>query len=54
LTGANFAIGNGLGVAVVLEKKTPGRSAASGRAALHVHGVSLAFSPRERDESVTV
>ena len=37
-----------------LEKKTPGKLATTGRAALRVHGVTLAFSPRERDESVVV
>src|SRR5262249_57070580 len=45
--GANFAIGNGLGVAVVVEKRTPGKTEVAGRAALQLHGVSLTFSPRE-------
>jgi hypothetical protein len=51
--GANFAIGNGLGVAVVLEKKTPGKTSV-GRAGVSIQGVTLDFSPRQRDESVTV
>lgn len=52
--GANFAIGNGLGVAVVLEKKTPGKTTSVGRAGVRIEGISLDFSPRQRDESVTV
>jgi hypothetical protein len=56
--GANFAIGNGLGVAVVVEKKPPGRlTLAPGemhRAGIRIHSVTLDFSPRPRDESVTV
>jgi hypothetical protein len=55
--GANFPIGNGLGVAVVVEKKTTGSltlaKGESHRAALHVESVALDFSPRQRDESVT-
>ncbi len=52
--GANFAIGNGLGVGVVIQSKatkdmTPGESAY-----LCVRSVSLEFSPRVRDENVTV
>jgi hypothetical protein len=58
IPGANFPIGNGLGVAVVVERKTPGRLTMPGnephRAALRVHSVTLDFSPRARDESVTV
>jgi hypothetical protein len=56
--GANFPIGNGLGVALVVEKKTPGRVTipedAPRRAALRIHSATLDFSPRARDESVTV
>jgi hypothetical protein len=56
--GANFPIGNGLGVAVVVEKSTPGTLALPGagpfQAFLRVHGVSLEFNPRARDDSVTV
>ena len=56
--GANFAIGNGLGIAIVVEKKTPGTLTLakneSHRAALRIESVTLEFSPRVRDESVTV
>lgn len=56
--GENFAVGNGLGVAVILEKTSPGelRLGAGGpfQAFLRVHAVSLEFSPRARDDSVTV
>jgi Protein of unknown function (DUF1501) len=56
--GTNFRIGNGLGVAIVMEKKTPGRLTLPGnephRAALRIHSVTLDFSPRLRDENVTV
>jgi hypothetical protein len=55
--GANFPIGNGLGVAVVVEKQTAGQLRILGnephRAALRIHAVTLDFSPRVRDESVT-
>ncbi|MFO0846125.1 MAG: DUF1501 domain-containing protein [Gemmataceae bacterium] len=53
--GANFAIGNGLGVAVVVEKKTAGPLARprdephSG--GLWIHDVNLMFSPKPRDEN---
>jgi hypothetical protein len=54
--GANFAIGNGLGVAVVVEKTSPGTLTLSGpgphRSFVRLHSVSLEFSPRPRDESV--
>jgi hypothetical protein len=54
--GANFAIGNGLGVAVVVEKTSPDTLTLSGQglhqAFLRVHSVSLEFSPRPRDDSV--
>ena len=56
--GSNFAIGNGLGVAIVVEKKTPGSLTLpkneSHRSALRIESVTLEFSPRKRDESVTV
>ncbi|MBA4062363.1 MAG: DUF1501 domain-containing protein [Isosphaera sp.] len=45
--GANFRIGNGLGVAVVVERKAPGASAG----ALRVRGVTLDFGPAPRDEN---
>jgi hypothetical protein len=55
--GTNFPIGNGLGVAIVVEKKTPGRLLVSkseaSHAAIRIHKVTLEFSPRLRDESVT-
>jgi hypothetical protein len=54
--GANFAIGNGLGVAVVVEKTSPGTLELPGRgphrAFVRLHGVSLEFDPRPRDDSV--
>jgi hypothetical protein len=56
--GANFAIGNGLGVAVVVEKKTPGRLRLPGaephRAALLIRSVKLEFSAAHRDEENTL
>ncbi|TXT36640.1 MAG: hypothetical protein FD138_913, partial [Planctomycetota bacterium] len=56
--GANFSIGSGLGVAITVEKKTPGPLTLpkneSHRAALRIESVTLEFSPRVRDESVTV
>ncbi len=56
--GANFPIGNGLGVAVVVEKTSPGTLSLPGpgpfQALLRVHSVSLDFNPRPRDDSVTV
>ena len=55
--GGNFPIGNGLGVAIAVEKKTPGQltlpKGESHRAALRIESVTLEFSPRVRDESVT-
>jgi hypothetical protein len=45
--GVNFRIGNGLGVAVVVERKAPGASAG----ALRVRGVTLDFGPAPRDEN---
>ena len=56
--GANFSIGNGLGVAVVVEKSSAGPLALPGggpfQAFVRVHGVALEFNPRPRDDSVTV
>jgi hypothetical protein len=58
IPGANFPIGNGLGVAVVLEKTSPGTLALPGpgpfQAFLRIHSVSLEFNARPRDDSVTV
>jgi hypothetical protein len=54
---ANFAIGNGLGVAIIIEKSTPTPlilpNTATSQAFLRIHSVTLDFTPRERDESVT-
>jgi len=54
--GANFAIGNGLGVAIVVEKTSPETLILSGpgphRAFVRIHSVSLDFSPRPCDDSV--
>jgi hypothetical protein len=57
--GANFAIGNGLGVAVVVEKSSGGElelpgGAAPSAAYIRIHDVSLAFGARPRDDSVVV
>ena len=56
--GANFAIGNGLGILISVEKAggAPLALAASDPrfAALRVESVELTFSPRVRDDSVTV
>jgi hypothetical protein len=56
--GANFPIGNGLGVAVVVEKTAAGtlRLPEPGphRAFVRVHSVSLEFNARPRDDSVVV
>jgi hypothetical protein len=55
IPGVNFPIGNGLGVAVAVEKKTPGPltipSKSSHRCAVRIHSVSLDFSPAPRDEN---
>jgi hypothetical protein len=52
----NFPIGNGLGVAVVVEKTSPGtlQLVTPGRHAtfVRIHSISLDFSARPRDESV--
>jgi hypothetical protein len=56
--GANFAIGNGLGVAVLVEKKTPGPLCLPGteprQAALLIRSVKLEFSAAPRDEENTL
>jgi hypothetical protein len=56
--GANFAIGNGLGVAVVVAKRAPGPLPLPRNeprhAAVRIHSVALEFNPRARDENVTV
>ncbi len=54
--GANFAIGNGLGVAIIIEKTSPGNLnlPTTAEGFLRIHSVSLTFNPRPRDESVTV
>jgi hypothetical protein len=53
--GVNFPIGNGLGVAVVVEKRTPGALALPGsaerRAALRVRSVALEFSAAPRHDN---
>ncbi|HMC63833.1 MAG TPA: DUF1501 domain-containing protein, partial [Gemmataceae bacterium] len=50
LPNVNFPIGNGLGVAVVIEKKDDVKVPES--AFVRIHSVSLDFGPRPRDESV--
>jgi hypothetical protein len=56
--GVNFAISNGLGVAVVVEKKTPGPlrlpRAEPHQAALVIRSVSLEFNAAARDEENTL
>jgi len=56
--GANFAIGNGLGILISVEKTSgsPLTLAANDPrfAALRIESVELTFSPRVRDDSVTV
>jgi hypothetical protein len=53
--GKNFPIGNGLGVAVVIEKKTPGSltipSGEVHQAGLRLHSVTLDFLPGARHEN---
>ena len=54
--GANFAIGNGLGVAIVVEMLAPGPLRAAdvgtGVAELVVRRVRLDFDPRKREDAV--
>ena len=56
--GANFAIGNGLGVAIVVDKTSSGTLQLAGRgrqqAFVRIHSASLEFNPRTRDDSVIV
>jgi hypothetical protein len=54
--GQNFAIGRGLGVAVVLEKTSPGELeiAPTCRLQLWIDAVELKFTSRTVDEAVTV
>ena len=53
--GANFSIGCGLGVLIVAESTRAVEVAAgSGSVLLRLHGVELSFSPRQRDDTVTV
>src|SRR5205085_2036387 len=56
--GVNFSIGNGLGVAVVVEKKAPGQlSLAKGEphhASIRIQSVRLDFSAVPRDENNTL
>ena len=54
--GANFAIGNGLGVAVLVANTSGGAITLAGNdgrwAGIRVHSAVLEFNPRARDESV--
>jgi Protein of unknown function (DUF1501) len=56
--GVNFAIGNGLGVAVVVEKKTPGQltlpTNEPHHGAIRIRSVKLDFSAVPRDENNTL
>jgi hypothetical protein len=53
--GANFSIGCGLGVLIVAEStRAVEVGAGSGGVLLRLHGVELSFSPRQRDDTVTV
>jgi Protein of unknown function (DUF1501) len=52
--GANFAIGNGLGVAVVVESKSPLAAAPGESAYVQIHSVALSFDARPRDENFVV
>jgi hypothetical protein len=56
--GVNFPIGNGLGVAVVVEKKSPGRLSFTGdeahRGAIRIQSAKLQFSAIPRDENNTL
>jgi hypothetical protein len=58
IPGANFSIANGLGVAVVVEKNSPGTLQLPAheqlQAYVQIHSVAMEFRPRPRDESVTV
>ena len=56
--GVNFSIGNGLGVAVVVEKKTPGQLTfppnEPHHGAIRIRSVKLDFSAVPRDENNTL
>ena len=54
--GANFSVGLGLGVAVIVEKTTPGtlELAAEAKAFLRIDSVGLVFNPRVRNDDVQV
>ena len=52
--GTNFAIGNGLGVAIVLQSTQSQEMRPGESAYLCIHQVQLEFQARARDESVTV
>jgi hypothetical protein len=56
--GVNFPIGNGLGIAVVVEKKAPGQLSFPGngphRGAVRIQSVGLDFSAVPRDETNTL
>jgi hypothetical protein len=52
--GTNFPIGNGLGVAVVVESKSPRATVPDETAYVQIHAVKLSFDPRPRDENVVV
>ena len=56
--GVNFSIGNGLGVAVVVEKKTPGQltfpTNEPHHGAIRIRSVKLDFSAVPRDENNTL
>lgn len=54
IPGRNFAIGNGLGVAVVIENQRPIELPSGESAFLRIHDVRLEFTARPRDENVTV
>ncbi len=52
--GSNFSIGNGLGIAIVVQCETEQQLPVGESAYLAVRSVQLDFSPRMRDETVTV
>lgn len=54
IPGANFAIGNGLGVAIVVESKLAWEATAGEMAFVRIKSVKLTFDPRPRDENVVV
>lgn len=54
VAGANFSIGNGLGVAIVVEAINDQQISPGESATLCLHNVRLDFQARPRDENVTV